>query len=51
MLICRTKSERRLQLKKNILVVNENFKTCEEIQGALQDEYSAEVYCAISRFS
>lgn len=35
-------------MKKNILVMNGNFKICEEIKGALQDEYSTEVYCASS---
>jgi len=35
-------------MKKNILVVNENLKACDEIKGALQDEYSTEVYCASS---
>ena len=35
-------------MKKNILVMNGNFKICEEIKGALQDEYSTEVYYASS---
>ena len=35
-------------MKKNILVVDENLKTCREIKESLQDEYSTEVYCANS---